>query len=555
MTFAALLLLAAFPPDPYIGYINPSAVAVGTTNRLVVGGQYFNRVSDAWVSGGGVTILGVEEVPRFPYADSRQSLYLKGWLDAIARGETAAPPMPELKPTDVWRTNRWWQTLGSLGPVERELVERELWVRRDPLQSAPSLASRLIVTVAVAPDAAPGRRQFRVYRDNALSEPRPLDVVTAPVTAEPRYLPPSRKAPERAPLADFPCVFTGCIMPGETDVIPLRLKRGRGFSVTVTGRAYQPYIGDAVPGFFNPAIVLKGPDGRELAFADDYAGMDPDPRLVCDIPADGDYTLELHDVLYRGREDFVYTVSFAEGASAAELSTVALPLERTFELSAPARRVIDVKARRLGSMMDPRITLTDDRGRVVGVWDDVTNAVHFGSIVQTELDPVVCCDLPAGRYTVSVDDTCGRRGPGVFCELDIRPPRPSFRLTSHRSGFALGEESRWPHREIKFSVERFEGFDGPITLRDTADVKFRKAVIPAHTNEWEVTARCVRKYSGEGPKEFEIAAVGKSAAGEVHGEVVAADEYDQAFAWRHLLSFGKFVYLCKRVPKPAQRGK
>jgi len=553
MILAAFLLFAAAPTAPYIGYVRPAAVSAGSTNRIVVGGQYFNNVSNAWVSGGGVSVLAVEAVPRFPFPDARQRQYLKDWLDRIERGETAAPPMPELQPTDVWRTNRWWQTLDRLDPVERDLVALDLWIRRDPLQAAPSLSSQLIVTLAVAPDATPGRRQFRVYRGNALSEPRPFDILAAAVHAEPRYVPPSRKAPERPPVAEFPCAVTGCIMPGETDVIPLRLRRCRDFSIAVSGRAYQPYIGDAVPGFFNPSITLRDSEGREIAFADDYARMDPDPRLTCDIPSDGDYTLEIHDVLYRGRVDFIYTVRFAVGEPAETPLATSLPQEHSFVLDAPARRVIDVRARRLGSAMDARVTLKDGEGRVLGVWDDRTNAVHVGSIIQAELDPVAVCDLPAGRYTVSVDDTCGRCGPGVFCSVDVRAPRPSFRLTSHASGLVLGENNAWPKQKIRFSVERFEGFDGPITVLDSDGLKFTDAVIPAGTNDWEVTVGCCRPFGGSGLREVAITAVGKDASGEVQGEVIAADEYDQAFAWRHLLSFGKFVYLCKRAQKPARK--
>ena len=51
--------------------------------------------------------------------------------------------------------------------------------------------------------------------------------------------------------------------------------------------------------------------GNELAFEDDYR-FRPDPVLFYTVPADGEYELEIHDAIYRGREDFVYRVSVGE---------------------------------------------------------------------------------------------------------------------------------------------------------------------------------------------------------------------------------------------------
>ena len=58
----SLPLLAA---DPYVGYIYPAGIQVGTTNRVVVGGQFFWNVQTGLVSGAGVRVLNVEMVPGF----------------------------------------------------------------------------------------------------------------------------------------------------------------------------------------------------------------------------------------------------------------------------------------------------------------------------------------------------------------------------------------------------------------------------------------------------------------------------------------------------------
>ncbi len=51
--------------------------------------------------------------------------------------------------------------------------------------------------------------------------------------------------------------------------------------------------------------------GNEVAFADSL-GFRHDPVLYYEIPKDGKYLIELHDSMYRGREDFVYRISLGE---------------------------------------------------------------------------------------------------------------------------------------------------------------------------------------------------------------------------------------------------
>jgi hypothetical protein len=48
-----------------------------------------------------------------------------------------------------------------------------------------------------------------------------------------------------------------------------------------------------------------------VAFADDFR-FDPDPVLDYQVPADGEYVLEIRDALYRGRDDFVYRLAVGE---------------------------------------------------------------------------------------------------------------------------------------------------------------------------------------------------------------------------------------------------
>ena len=72
-----------------------------------------------------------------------------------------------------------------------------------------------------------------------------------------------------------------------------------------------PYLADAVPGWFQATLALYDASGKELAYDDDFR-FHPDPVLYCEIPADGEYVLEIRDAIYRGREDFVYRITVGE---------------------------------------------------------------------------------------------------------------------------------------------------------------------------------------------------------------------------------------------------
>jgi len=542
---AAHPALAAAPADPYVGYVYPAAMSAGSTNRLVVGGQFFWGQMSGWVSGEGVSVLKVERVPGFPYPGDLQRKYLQKVLEAVERGEPV-PPQPKITADDIWRSNSWWSAIGTLDAKSRAIVAEDLWVRKNSLQAAPSLKQLLLVTVAVSREAAPGCRQFRVLREDGVSAPRPFEVLPMSVVEEPLYAPPGRKRPAPPALDHLPVAVVGQVMPGETDRWRLHLKGGTRLTALVRGRAYQPYIGDAVPGFFNPVVSLKTKDGREVAFADDFNGMDPDPRLSVVVPADGDYFLSLSDRLFRGRADFVYTAVLTSEELPSLPPPTALPLVKTFDVAEAGDWVFEVKARRLGSPIDPCLRLTDENGRELGRWDDVTNAVQVGTIIQGELDPVVCHRFTrAGRYTLSVDDTCGRRGAEMRCAVEARPARPSFDASADRSGFYLLTGQRQP---FTVTICRREGFTGPVTLVENEYLRFENAQVPAGTNVWRVTAvgKSVPKAAQGAP--FSILAVGECDAGLVGTRLLAADSYEQAFAWQHLVSLGTFRYFPRKPP-------
>ena len=90
-----------------------------------------------------------------------------------------------------------------------------------------------------------------------------------------------------------------------------RRARVSGWSSRSLARQLIPFIADAVPGWFQPVLILYDAEGQEVAFNDDYR-FKPDPTILLEVPHDGEYVLAIADALYRGREDFVYRITLGE---------------------------------------------------------------------------------------------------------------------------------------------------------------------------------------------------------------------------------------------------
>jgi len=72
-----------------------------------------------------------------------------------------------------------------------------------------------------------------------------------------------------------------------------------------------PYLADAVPGWFQAVMKVTDSAGNELEYADSFQ-FSQDPVICFEVPRDDQYTLHIHDALFRGREDFVYRITLGE---------------------------------------------------------------------------------------------------------------------------------------------------------------------------------------------------------------------------------------------------
>ncbi|MGA2617533.1 MAG: hypothetical protein ABSF26_07995 [Thermoguttaceae bacterium] len=249
------------PTGPAIFFIYPAGGQSGTTVEATVAGQQLKGAKAVYVSGKGVT----------------------------ARIATEAKPDPNAKPKP-----------GPPAPPPRPWINNNM---------APTEAVRIAVTIA--PDAELGEHDLRLVTPGGVTSR--IRFVVDQVSETVALVRNSEKT-EAIQVPSLPAIINGQIYTSTTNQggpdrgywrIPV--KAGQTLVCECQGRALAPYLYWAVPGWLDSCLTLFDPSGRRLAFADDFR-FKPDPVLFHKVEKDGEYLLEIRDILYRGSHDFIYRV-------------------------------------------------------------------------------------------------------------------------------------------------------------------------------------------------------------------------------------------------------
>lgn len=292
-------------PAPYIGYVYPAGGQQGTTFQVQLGGQRLDGVHAALVTGTGASAQVVEYRRQL---GNQEVALLREQLRALTGG-----PRRKLDRAE-------------LDAATRQLVERleQRIAGFVPRPASAALSSVVVLEVALDADAAPGAREIRLVTTRGVTNPlrfhvgqlpevarKPMATCPLPVLGKESLAQRHRPPEEELAQIAIPCTMNGQIAPGEVNRYQFAARQGQRLVISVAARQLIPYLADAVPGWFQPMVVLHDADGREIAFNDDYQ-FQPDPVTCCAIPRDGQYVLTIADALYRGREDFVYRLTVGE---------------------------------------------------------------------------------------------------------------------------------------------------------------------------------------------------------------------------------------------------
>ncbi len=157
----------------------------------------------------------------------------------------------------------------------------------------------------IAPNAEPGQRDLRLVTPGGVTNRLRFFVGELPEINETE---PNTERSQAQNLDALPVVVNGQVLERDRDYYRFSAKAGQVLVIRLEGRRVLPYLPDTVPGFLDGCLTLFDAGGKAVASADRFR-FDPDPLLIYPVPQDGQYTLEVSDILYRGRADFVYRLT------------------------------------------------------------------------------------------------------------------------------------------------------------------------------------------------------------------------------------------------------
>lgn len=426
----ALLLAAcagrAQQQTPHLAYVYPAGGRVGTTFQIVVGGQFLLSVSNASFSGEGISSMVLERnrpMNQKEFNDLRDRLTVLQEKFRTSRNSG----------TNVWT---------AADAKERDEICEKILKNPPNRKGNPAMQDTVIVQVSIATNAVPGEREIRLAGSNALSNPLKFMVGDLPevskLAAKPanpdldRFLErlgrksASPGTPKYEARVSLPATINGQIVPGGVDRYRFRAIAGQQLVIAASARALIPYLADAVPGWFEATLTIYDANGKELAGAERFR-FKPDPVLHFEVPHDGEYVVEIHDSIFRGREDFVYRLTIGElpyvtsifplGGKAGEKTTVTLTGWNLKQNSLE----VDNSDVQLGL-----ISLTDDSlNNVPFAVDDLPEcalqgANHSTATAQEVPLPIIVNGRIANPGDTDVFKFAGRKGQQIVAEVIAR---------------------------------------------------------------------------------------------------------------------------------------
>ncbi|HLX63292.1 MAG TPA: PPC domain-containing protein [Planctomycetota bacterium] len=379
----SMLAVHAGQTAPRIGYVYPAGGQPGSSFQVTLGGQFLDGVANAYFTGGGIEATVVE---HFKPLTVKQANDLKEKLQELQDKRNG---------TDGKKVALTAEEEAMIVEIRKQL---STFVAKT--QVNPALAETVTLKVTIAANAEPGERDLRLRTPLGLTNPRVFCVGQLPeFTKNPaKVVRPAKngRGAEFHPVEyetsiAVPATINGQIMPGGTDRFRFNAHKGQRLVFAINARQLNPYLPDAVPGWFQAALALYDGNGDEISYADHYE-FHPDPVIYYEIPKDGEYVVEVKDTLYRGREDFVYRITVGE-----------IPfVTSVFPLGGPAGTQTSVELKGWNLPMS-RLSL-DESGKTAGIYpfSVIEEQLRIGARDSKSAAPVEA-SLVSNRVPFAVD--------------------------------------------------------------------------------------------------------------------------------------------------------
>jgi len=277
-----------------IDYVYPAGGMPGTTFTAIIGGQKLAGINDFTIYLDDNAVGGL---------DSKEEKKLQ---DELKRLEDRQKQVGTLGPAELAR----------LGIVRQKLAQFD----RNEGRAKTNINEKFVAVQLTLPaNITPGDHEIRIKTPNGFSSPFKFCVGLIPETTKKNWVTSPKKPkngvvklpPSFEATVKLPATINGQIAPAGVDKYHFQATQGHHLIIAVAARQLIPYLADAVPGWFEAVMTVRDSKGKELVTAERNQ-FRPDPVIHFEVPADGNYTVEIHDSLYRGREDFIHRLTIAE---------------------------------------------------------------------------------------------------------------------------------------------------------------------------------------------------------------------------------------------------
>jgi len=524
-----------------VGYVYPAGGKRASKFQVVLGGQNLEDVKKVYFSGNGIH----SKILRYG------------------------------APKSILKKNKAISNRGFL--IQDTTVKKDTinFQKMNPKrQSNVQIEEIITIEINIDKDAELTERNIRVVTTSGISNPLNFQIGELEEITEKE--PNNNITQANGPFLP-PVLLNGQIVAGDADWYRIILNKGDQLYIKTQARALIPYLADAVPGWFQPALTIYNSDREKVAFAD-HDKFEPDPIIIYNAPQNGDYFLKVTDAIYRGREDFVYRISIEKNSSVDKKikppDTLNYNLPRVnesepnnnFENAQPVKFpvlingiinqpgdldfysfkgqknqmiVAEIISRRIGSPMDSMIKLTDSTGKVLIMNDDFPDKSE--GLITHMADSYFTFKLPAsGTYFIKICDIQNKGGEDYTYQLRLSAPIPDYKLRLVPSSITIPQGGTGI---LNVQVLRKESFNGEINLslkNPVNGISLDGAVIPANQDQFQLTIS-LPDFIPLGITTLQIEGTAKIGNKIINRELVPAEEMIQAFSYKHLVPVKEFV--------------
>lgn len=210
------------------------------------------------------------------------------------------------------------------------------------------------------------------------------------------------------------------------------------------------------------------------------------------------------------------------------------------DLIANEQLTINIDARRLGSMLDARITLYDDTNKKVAEADDTEDALE--GLMTHHADPVLNYKaLKGGNYKLVIEDVLHRSGPDYFYLLERKTNTPNFKVFVSPATISIPKGGTATFMlDVEAPDKKYPRLDLEL---DGLPKGFITSSLEMRGNKWEVSVTAPAKAKEQ---KLDVKIRAKIVSNKLNNtgemqEAVPADNMMQAFYYTHHIAAASFV--------------